>query len=77
MGLVLIGNLDDSRIAGLEARTSAHGRSPEAELKDLLTKAAACPRADVARELATVRAKTPHGARRLAEDLVQEGRDER
>lgn len=72
----MIRNVDDAVIAALKARALARGHSLEAELRDLLTKAAECPRLELTRELAAVRAKTPHGARRLAEDLVREGRDE-
>jgi plasmid stability protein len=77
VGQVLIRNLDDGVIEALKARASARGLSLEAELRDLLTRAAGHPRADLAKELAGVRARTPKGTRRLAEDLVREGRDER
>lgn len=77
MGQVLIRNLEDAVITALRARASARGLSLEAELRDVLTRAAGHPRADLAEELAAVRAKTPKGRRRLAEDLVREGRDER
>lgn len=77
VGQVLIRNLDDGVIEALKARAAARGLSLEAELRDLLTRAAGRPRADLAKELAEVRARTPKGARRLAEDLIREGRDER
>lgn len=77
MGQVLIRNLDDSVIAVLKARASARGHSLEAELRDLLTRAAGAPRAYLADELAAIRSITPKGPRRLAEDLVREGREER
>jgi antitoxin FitA len=77
MGQVLIRNLDDSVIAALRVRAMARGLSLEAELRDVLTRAASHPRAAIAAELAASRAMTPGGPRRLAEDLVREGRDER
>jgi plasmid stability protein len=76
MGQVLIRNVDDAVIAALRARAASRGLSLEAELRDALTRAAAHPRAAIAAELAAVRAMTPGGKRRPAEDLVREGRDE-
>ena len=77
MGQVLIRNLDDGVLAALRARAAARGVSLEAELRDVLTRVAASPRRALADEFAAVRALTPPGPRRLAEDLVREGRDER
>jgi plasmid stability protein len=77
MGQVLIRNVDDAVITALRARAAARGLPLEAELRDVLTRAARHPRADIAGELAAVRAMTPRGRRKLAEDLVREGRDER
>ena len=76
MAQVLIRNVDDEVVAALRARASARGRSLEAELRDLLARAATHPRADLAAEFAQVREMTPAGPRRLAEDLIREGRDE-
>jgi antitoxin FitA len=77
MAQVLIRNVDDTVIAALRARAASHGLSLEAELRDVLIHAAAHPRAAIAAELASVRAMTPGGPRRFAEDLVHEGRDPR
>jgi plasmid stability protein len=77
MGQVLIRNVDDAVIAALRARAASRGLSLEAELRDALTRAAAHPRAAIAVELAAVRAMTPSGKRRPADELVREGRDER
>ena len=77
MGQVLIRNVDDAVIAALRARAAARGLSLEAELRDVLARAAGHPRADLAVEFAGVRAMTPKRRRRLAEDLVREVRDER
>ena len=82
MGQVLIRNVDDEVLTALRARAAARGISLEAELRDVLTRAARHPRTALIAEFAAVRAKTPkrrrHRApRRLAEELVREGRDER
>ncbi len=77
MGQILVRNLDDAVIEALKARALARGLSLEAELRDLLTRAAGHPRADLIGEFAAIRAKTPKGPRRSAEDLVRESRDER
>jgi plasmid stability protein len=78
MGQLLVRNLDDAVIRTLKARASARGLSLEAELRDLLTRAAGHPRAELAEELAKVRAQTPKvPRRRLAEDLVRDSRNER
>jgi plasmid stability protein len=77
MGQVLIRNVDDTVLAALRQRATVHGVSLEAELRDVLTRAAVRPRADLAAEFAAVRALTPNKPRRLAEDLVRESREER
>ena len=77
MGQVLIRKVDDAVIAALRARTAARGLSLEAKLRDVLTRAAGHTRADLAAAFAVVRAMTPRGRRRPAEDFVREGRDER
>ncbi len=77
MGQVLIRNVNDAVLAALRERAAARGASLEAELRDVLTRAAGHPRADLAAEFAAVRAMTPKGRRRLAEDLVREDRDQR
>ncbi len=51
--------------------------SLEAELREVLRRAAVHPRTDVAEEFAAIRARTPGKPHRLAEDLVRESRDER
>lgn len=76
MAQVLIRNVDDEILSALRARAAARGVSLEAELRDVLTRSAGHPRADLATEFAAVRAQTPPGPRRLAEDLVREGRTE-
>jgi plasmid stability protein len=77
MGQVLIRNVDDAVLTALRERAATRGLSLEAELRDVLARAAGHPRADLAAEFAAVRAMTPKRRRRLAEHLVREGRDER
>nr|WP_294567070.1 hypothetical protein [uncultured Rhodopila sp.] len=77
MPQVLIRNVEESVLAALRARAASRGLSLEAELREVLIRAAGHPRAEIAEEFAAVRALTPRGTRRLAEDLVREGRDER
>jgi plasmid stability protein len=77
MGQVLIRNVEDSVILSLKERAAEHGRSLEAELRQVLADAARKSRTALIQELAGIRALTPKGPRVLAEDLVREGRDER
>ena len=78
MGQVVIRNIDDAVLDILRSRAKARGVSLEAELRDTLTRAATRRRAELAAELAAIRAMTPKvPRRRLAEDLVRESRDER
>jgi plasmid stability protein len=77
VGQVLIRNVDDTILHALRARANARGVSLEAELRDVLTRSAGHPRADLADEFAAVRAQTPGGKHRSAEDLVRESRLER
>jgi plasmid stability protein len=77
MAQVLIRNVEASVLATLRARAAARGLSLEAELREVLSRAACHPRADLAEEFAAIRARTPDKPHRLAEDLVRESRDER
>lgn len=77
MAQVLIRNIDATVLAALRARAVGRGLSLEAELREVLIRAAGHPRTDLAEEFAAVRSLTPPGTRRLAEDLVRESRDER
>jgi plasmid stability protein len=77
LGQVLIRGVDDSVILSLKERAVKHGRSLEAELRQVLTEAARPSRAQLIKELAEIRAMTPPGPRILAEDIVRESRDER
>jgi plasmid stability protein len=77
VGEIQISDLDDAVVAALEARAAARGHSLEAELHELLTRAAGQRRTVIAEELAAIRAMTPKGPRRLAENLVAESRRQR
>ena len=77
MGQVLIRNVDDAVIERLRETAVSHGRSLEAELRAVLTRAAAPAREKMLAELEAIRAMTPMSDRRLGEALVREGRDER
>jgi plasmid stability protein len=77
LGQVLIRGVDDAVILSLKERAAKHGRSLEAELRQVLTEAARPSRAQLIKELAEIRAMTPRVPGPLAEDLVREGRDER
>jgi plasmid stability protein len=77
LGQVLIRGVDDVVLQSLKERAAHHGRSLEAELRQVLTEAARKPRAALVDELTVIRALTPAGSRTLAEGIVREGRDER
>lgn len=78
MGSLLVRNLDDALIEALKRRAARHGRSVEAEHRDILTEAVkADQRAEALRTLARLRAETAGTAQTPAEVLVHELRDER
>lgn len=78
MAAISVRNLDDDLLARLKRRAARHGRSTEAEVRDILRHALSSE-ADIGfedlaadlRRLSSGRRHTP------AEDLVREGRDER
>ena len=63
MGQILIRGVDDTVIVLLKERAAKHGRSLEAELRQVLTEAARPSRADLIKELERIRAMTPPGPR--------------
>jgi plasmid stability protein len=78
MGMLQVRNLDDALIARLKARAARHGRSAEAEHREILRQTLSAEAepgfADLAarlREMSAGRGHTP------AEDLMREGRDAR
>ncbi len=80
MAQLLVRNIDAAVVDHLKARAKAAGRSLEAEVRDVLTRAAAVPdRAAFLAELDAIAAlppPRPPGAP-LAEDLIREDRDSR
>ena len=78
MASLSVRNLDDDLVARLKRRAARHGRSAEAEVRDILRRTlsgeAEAGFDDLAAEL---RARTAGRQHTLAEDLLREGRDER
>ncbi len=76
MANLTIRNLDDAVVAKLKARAKAHHRSLEAELRALLSEAAARPsREEFQRIAARIRAMTPDGPQTDSTLLIREDRD--
>jgi plasmid stability protein len=76
MANLTIRNLDDAVVAKLKARAKAHHRSLEAELRALLSEAAAQPsREDFQSLAARIRAMTPEGPQTDSTLLIREDRD--
>ncbi len=78
MGSLSVRNLDDELIARLKRRAARHGRSAEAEVRDILRRTLS-GEADLDFEslAAELRALTAGRRHTPAEDLQREGRDER
>ena len=78
MANLSVRNLDDDLVARLKRRAARHGRSAEAEVRDILRRAlsgeAEVDFESLAAELRALTAGRPHTP---AEELVREGRDER
>lgn len=71
-------NIDDEVYARLRQRAARHGRSAEAEVRDILTRAAAAePSSDFWEEAAKLRDSIKGGHHTPAEVLIREDRDER
>ena len=71
-------NLDDALILGLKHRAARHGRSTEAEVREILRQALAQASEPTFDELAAeLRALTAGRAHTPAESLLREGHDER
>ncbi len=77
MGQVIVRNLDDEVIVAHKRRAKARGVSLEQQLRDVLAEAAKPWREELIADLRRIRAMTPPGPRRLAEDLIREDRDSR
>ncbi len=78
MGTINVRNLDDELLARLERRAVRHGRSAEAEARDIL-RSALIDAADVGfDDLAAAQRRLSAGRTHTSADvLLREGRDER
>lgn len=78
MANLSVRNLDDDLVARLKRRAARHGRSAEAEVRDILRRTLSGETEvdfeTLAAELRALTAGRPHTP---AEELLREGRDER
>ena len=78
MAQLIVRNLDEELVARLKLRAAEHGRSAEAEHREILRQALATEPRRLFKELAAkVRSMTPHRTHTPSEVLLREGRDER
>jgi plasmid stability protein len=78
MASLSVRNLEDDLIARLRRRAARHGRSAEAEVRDILRRALSSEDEASFEDLAAeLRALTAGRRHTPAEDLQREGRDER
>jgi plasmid stability protein len=78
MAQLIVRNIDDELVARLKVRAAEHGRSAEAEHREILRQALAQEPRRSFRELAAqVRAMTADRGHTPSEILLREGRDER
>lgn len=78
MASLSVRNLDDDLVARLKRRAARHGRSTEAEVRDILRLAlSAEAESDFDRLAAELRALTAGRRHTPAEALLRESRDER
>jgi len=78
MAQLIVRNIDEELVARLKVRAAEHGRSAEAEHREILRQALAEePRRSFKELAAQVRAMTAGRRHTPAEVLVREGRDER
>jgi plasmid stability protein len=79
MAQLLVRNIEDEIVERLRARAARHGRSVEAEHRELLREALLRDRgvAEFKARAARIRAMTPGRPQTPAEVLQREGRDER
>ncbi|GGB33821.1 hypothetical protein GCM10011380_24120 [Sphingomonas metalli] len=78
MGQVLIRNIDDETVAAYKEAAAAHGRSLEAELRDLLLRfrpLVGARREQAEQRLAAIRAMTRPVRQTPGEDVVRAARD--
>jgi plasmid stability protein len=78
MAQLVVRNLDEELVARLKLRAAEHGRSAEAEHREILRQALATePRRSFKELAARVRSMTAGRTHTPSEVLVREGRDER
>ena len=78
MAQLIVRNLDQELVARLKLRAAEHGRSAEAEHREILRQALAVePRRSFKELAAKVRSMTSGRAHTPSEVLLREGRDER
>ena len=78
MAQLIVRNLDDELVACLKLRAAEHGRSAEAQHREILREALATEPRRSFKELATkVRAMSAGRSHTPSETLLLEGRDER
>ena len=78
MASLSVRNLDDDLVGRLKRRAARHGRSAEAEARDILTQALDSEaETDFETLAAELRALTADRHHPPAEELLREGRDER
>ena len=78
MAQLIVRNLDDELVARLKQRAAEHGRSAEAEHREILRQALIEePRRSFWELAEQVRALTAGRPQTPAEDLLREGREER
>lgn len=82
MATLTVRNLDDDVVRALRIRAAEHGRSAEAEHREILRQAlvvsgAPSPRAVIAERLADFRRRTAARGSATAAELLQEVREER
>ena len=78
MAQLIVRNIEQEIVARLKLRAAEHGRSAEAEHREILRQALATePRRSFKELAARVRSMTAGRAHTPSEALVREGRDER
>ncbi len=75
MAQILVRNLDDSVVAELKRVAESHGRSLEAEVREVLTAATRIDRSELRARLAAMRARQRPQTGPDSVELIREDRD--
>ncbi len=75
MARIVVRNLDDSVVAELKRVCESHGRSLEAEVREVLTAATRVDRSEIRARLAAMRARQGPQAGPDSVELIREDRD--